>query len=121
MTKLLIASAILILSFSACSAYKTPAEMDVARIIKEESSYEGVRIDFIKVEKVLFEKKDGISKAKVRIGITALRNFYGYIKKNRRDFIPNVVFWRKGAYAVLDADAVLFFGKDKNWHLKEYD
>lgn len=120
MLRVLCAALIAALLFVSCDAYKKPSPMEISRIIMEESTVSGVKISEVKIVQDLFEKRDMILKVRLKIGVTAQQNIIAHFKKGRKDFMPDFVFMKKGDRRIINADAVLAYGSDKKWHLKEY-
>src|SRR5208337_2613088 len=103
--KAFIASLFFFTVFSGCLAAvsEKPDSKEIIRIVLAESTYAGVRITDVKVIQVLFEKKDQVCKAKLRISVTVEKDLIAYTKKSKRDFMPFVAYWQAKDKKVIDA------------------
>lgn len=116
--------AALMLASASCSpanSLRRPSVAEIERIVMEESDCrKGINITEVKIIQAFFEQKQKTCKARLKIGVVAKKTIVVYIRKSRRDFMPNFILWKAGDKKVIDADAVLAYESDKKWHLREY-
>jgi hypothetical protein len=103
-----------------CDTYKKPAPEEINRIVIFESTYSGVKITGIRIVQDLFESRDRTCKVKLKISVIVEHDIIAYIKKGKKDFMPNILYWKAGDKKIIDADALLGYENDKKWHLKQY-
>jgi hypothetical protein len=120
----MLALAALLLTSVSCTpadSLKKPSPSEIDRIVKEESDCQGgIKITGVRIVQAFFEQKQKTCKARLKIDVIARKAILVYIRKNRRDFMPNFVLWKAGDKKTVDTDAVLDFESDKKWHLREY-
>jgi hypothetical protein len=119
-----LAFAVFLLASVSCTpadSLKKPSPSEIDRIVKEESDCQGgIKITGVRIVQTFFEQKQKTCKVRLKIDVTAGKTILVYIRRNRRDFLPNFILWKAGDKKTFGADAVLAFESNKKWHLKEY-